>query len=106
MVSHQSIIIVRIVFAILIAAALPKSHEWWGASPEAAGIEGPSAFVLQLMIVVFSVFVAVVYFAIGSVVQFVARSRIAIAAYFDVCVGVVLIAFLVYGGITAEYHAV
>jgi hypothetical protein len=102
---HIKAVLCRIILSALVSASLPFAHAQWGESPEAAGIEGPTAFALLLGLAMWSLLAAILYFFVGCVVQTVFRNRLQIAFYYDLLVGFVLVAILGFAGVMAHYSS-
>ena len=103
---HIKALFCRTILAVVIAVSLPVAHSWWGASLEAVGIEGPSAFVVLLSMYAWSALVAIGYFIVGGIIQYLYRRRLQVSFYYDVGVGLVLTTLGVWAGITPWYHKV
>ena len=101
---HIRLLMLRIVLTLLVAASLPVAHMNWGESPEAAGIEGPTAFTLLIGMAIWSFLAAFCYFFIGSLLQVIFSQRLKVALRFDLVAGMVLVATLSILGVFAHYR--
>ena len=99
---HVLLAVLRVALAVGVLIALPYSHMQWGASYPGDGQQA-SGFIAIFAVIGFVA--AVLFFALGSLAQFLLRRR---SPPFTVLVDLGLfLAFagvLVYGGVTAKYN--
>ncbi|QNA88013.1 hypothetical protein G4G28_05105 [Massilia sp. Dwa41.01b] len=91
----------RLCLAISLAGVLPLSHLWWGETYPGDGQHAFGALVFMAMI---GLGIAVVFFVVGSAVQFALRKRKHRRAILtDLVLWTLLAGVLTYAGISARY---
>ncbi|MCC6123825.1 MAG: hypothetical protein IT426_02600 [Pirellulales bacterium] len=91
----------RFLFAIGITFSLPVSHMFWG---ETYPGDGQKAFGFIIIFFVIGSGIATLYFAVGSVLQYLLRLRPSWQTFLaDMAIFVAISVVLIYGGITASY---
>jgi MFS family permease len=106
MIRHLMLVGLRLVLAAVIAAALPVSHVCWGASPEAAGIDGPQAMGLLVAIAAVGLVLGGGCLLIASLVHIAGRRRPRLVLGIDLALGAAALAWAAFAGVTATYAGV
>lgn len=97
-------ILLRLVLALLIALALPISHNIWGDPYPGDGQKG---FGVLMMLAVYGMGIASAYVVVGTIGQFFLRRKaFRISLLLDISLFALIALILVIGGVTAKYHDV
>ena len=102
---HAILIVVRLLLAVGVAAAMPVAHLWWGHSPEAAGVDGPVAFVFVVAFLGIGIAFAMAFVAVGSIAHWFLRRRLRAVRWIDGALGVAMVALLIWAGMSVTYSA-
>jgi hypothetical protein len=98
---HISLVMLRGLLSIPLAMALSTAHEKWG-QPYPG--DGQQAFGFIVIFGMIGIAVTASYFALGCLVQYLLRKRVALWTIgFDVTVALILGGLLVHMGMTAKY---
>jgi hypothetical protein len=99
--AHFLQFLLRIFLTFIIMLVLPLSHHLWG---EPYPGDGQKGFGILMMLAVFGMAVATVYFLVGSMGQFLLRRRsFQIAVKLDLILFVLIALVLAIAGVTARY---
>ena len=98
---HLTLVLLRVLLAAGIVYALPFSHMKWG---EPYPGDGQQAFGMIMIFTVIGMVFALVYFAVGAIVQYCLRWKPPRwTAFFDFALFMLLAGLLAHGGVTARY---
>ena len=98
---HALLVLVRLALGACVLVALPVSHAQWG---EPYPGDGQQAFGFIVIFMAIGFVAAFFFFALGSLAQFLLRSRAArYTVLADAALFATFAALLVYGGVTAKY---
>jgi hypothetical protein len=103
-VAHFLQVLLRLVLALLIALALPLSHNIWGDPYPGDGQKG---FGVLVMLAVYGMGIAAAYVVVGSIGQFFLRRKaFRISLLLDASLFALITLILVIAGVTAKYGEV
>jgi len=101
---HLRLFGMRVLLALLVAAALPLSHLWFGQDPASADVDGPQAFFFIIAFAAIGTLLALLLLVLGSVAHAVLRRRPRVILWVDAGFGLVVFCWAVYAGVTATYE--
>lgn len=100
---HLPLVSNRFMVAVIIIAAMPLLHLWFGQDPPPAGTDGSQTYAFLFVLVAVGTNVAGVYFIVASLIHLIFRHRFRAVFWTDIALGLVAICVVVSMGVFNTY---